>query len=122
MTSAYYFDVLVHKIHRTILATVDDKGIPVTAAIDRMDTDGNSLFFLTAKGKNLFPLVKKAVGELERGYYITDRCIGCGSCAVVCPQSCIRDDTIPYVIQQEHCLYCGNCYNECPTGAIIKRG
>ena len=34
------------------LATVDSQGRPVTCAIDLMDYDENSLYFLTAKGKN----------------------------------------------------------------------
>ena len=44
---AYISDV----IHTTIAATVDDEGLPVTAAIDIMDSDENSLYFLTARGK-----------------------------------------------------------------------
>ncbi len=55
------------------------------------------------------------------GYYITDSCIGCGSCLSVCPQSCIITTGIPYVIEQEHCLHCGNCLNTCPAGAVVRR-
>ena len=52
--SEKYFRYLVEEIHTTIMATVDEGGLPVTAAIDIMDTDGESLFFLTAKGKSLY--------------------------------------------------------------------
>ena len=55
------------------------------------------------------------------GYYITDACIGCGSCAAVCPQNCIITDSIPHVIEQEHCLHCGNCMEACPVGAVIRK-
>jgi len=55
------------------------------------------------------------------GYYITDACIGCGSCAAVCPQSCIITDSAPHVIEQEHCLHCGNCLEACPVGAVERR-
>ena len=200
---------LVEEIHTTIMATLDSEGLPVTAAVDMMDTDGDSLFFLTAKGKCLydrltakpfvsltalkgettmtskaltvrgsvrelgselipalfeknaymydiypteesmkaltvfqiyegsgewFDLSKKPIerasftfggnvndDENKEGYFITDRCIGCGSCVSVCPQSCILTDSIPFTIEQEHCLHCGNCMNVCPAGAIERR-
>jgi len=57
----------------------------------------------------------------EKGYQITDACIGCGSCTEHCPQRCIEAGT-PYQIQQEHCLHCGNCHTVCPVQAVEKRG
>ena len=206
METKDYLNYVVHEIHRTIVATVDDEGHPVTAAIDMMDCDDNSLYFLTAKGKGFYDrLVKrqflaftamkgedtmstvavsirgkvrelgyemipqlfeknpymhqiypteesmkaltvfqiyKGSGEwfalsrkpIERasftfggadkkveGYFITDNCIGCGSCVAVCPQDCIRQDSIPLRIEQEHCLHCGNCMTACPVGAVVRR-
>ena len=206
-----YFRYLVNEIHTTIVATVDDEGLPVTAAIDMMDADENGLYFLTARGKGFYDRLKKrgflaltalkgedtmtsvavsvrgkvrelgydripelfeknpymhtiypteesmkaltvfqiyegtgewfdlskkpierasftfeckeaeAVGRKPEGYYITDACIGCGSCAAVCPQSCIITDNVPHVIEQEHCLHCGNCLEACPVGAVERR-
>ena len=55
------------------------------------------------------------------GYFITDSCIGCGSCVAVCPQDCIRQDSIPFRIEQDHCLHCGNCMTICPVGAVVRR-
>ena len=209
-TSEKYFRYLVDEIHTTIMATVDSEGLPSTAAIDMMDTDGDSLYFLTAKGKSLydrltrtpfvsltalkgettmtskaltvrgkvrelgydlipqlfeknpymheiyptdesmraltafqiyegsgewFDLSKKPIERASfvfgqnkeqnqnetEGYLITDKCIGCGSCAAVCPQNCIKSDDIPFVIEQEHCLHCGNCMNACPVSAVERR-
>ena len=206
METKDYFSFLVNEIHTTVVATVDDEGLPVTAAIDMMDYDENSLYFLTAKGKGFYDRLAKrgflaltalkgedtmssvalsvrgkvrelgygkipelfeknpymheiypteesmhaltvfqiyeGTGEwfdlrekpIERayftfgnaekkpeGYFITDACIGCGSCAAVCPQSCIITDSIPHVIEQEHCLHCGNCFEACPAGAVERR-
>ena len=54
MDSKYYLDYIVNEIHRTIVATVDENGLPVTCAIDMMESDENGLYFLTAKGKNFY--------------------------------------------------------------------
>ena len=206
MKTADYLSYVVNEIHTSIVATVDDEGLPITAAIDMMDCDENSLYFLTAKGKSFyerlikrgflaltamkgkdtlssvavsirgrvrelgyekipelfaknpymkeiypteyamkaltvfqiyegtgewFDLSKKPIerasftfgGAVQKpeGYFITDACIGCGSCAAVCPQSCIETDGIPHVIEQEHCLHCGNCIEACPVGAVERR-
>ncbi len=206
MKTAEYLSYVVNEIHTTIVATVDDEGLPVTAAIDMMDCDENSLYFLTAKGKGFydrlikrgflaltamkgkdtmssvavsirgkvrelgsdkipalfaknpymreiypteesmqalivfqiyegtgewFDLSKKPIerasftfggaAQKPEGYFITDACIGCGSCAAVCPQNCINAESIPYVIEQEHCLHCGNCMEACPVGAVERR-
>ncbi|MBQ6425424.1 MAG: 4Fe-4S binding protein [Clostridia bacterium] len=202
----HYFRYLVKEIHTVIVATVDDEGLPVTAAIDMMDYDENGLYFLTAKGKSFydrlvkrgflaltaikgkdtmssaavsvrgkvrelgydripelfeknpymleiypteesmhaltvfqicdgtgewFDLSKKPIERVsfmfgnaqkkEDGYFITDACIGCGSCADVCPQQCIDTGDIPHVIRQENCLHCGNCMTACPVGAVVRR-
>lgn len=206
MEAKDYLAYISGVIHTTIVATVDDEGLPVTAAIDMMDTDGESLYFLTAKGKGFydrlikrrvlaftamkgedtmssvavsvrgkvrelgyakipelfdknpymheiypteeamkaltvfqiyegsgewFDLSKKpierdsftfgGVEKKQKGFFITDACIGCGSCAAVCPQSCIFTDGIPYVIEQEYCLHCGNCLTACPVCAVERR-
>ncbi len=55
----------------------------------------------------------------KKGYVISDDCIGCGTCASVCPQQIIEEGT-PYIISQEHCLHCGNCYENCPVQAIER--
>lgn len=55
----------------------------------------------------------------EKGYFITDSCIGCGRCAKNCPQNCIEKGA-PYVISQRHCLHCGSCYEKCPVKAVKR--
>ena len=56
----------------------------------------------------------------EKGYVITDACIGCGTCQSVCPQRCIDAGT-PFVIRQNNCLHCGGCQEHCPVNAIERR-
>ncbi|MDD5867645.1 MAG: 4Fe-4S binding protein [Firmicutes bacterium] len=57
----------------------------------------------------------------EKGYFITESCIGCGTCKSVCPQRCIEEGS-HFTIMQNHCLHCGNCYENCPVKAIERRG
>ena len=57
---------------------------------------------------------------IEKGYVITDACIGCGTCQSVCPQRCIDAGT-PFVIRQNNCLHCGGCQEHCPVNAIERR-
>ena len=206
MQTTDYLAFLVNEIHTCIVATVDDDGLPVTAAVDMMEHDENGLLFLTAKGKGFydrlikrghialtgvkggdtmtsvavsvrgkvrelgydlipklfeknpymreiypteesmhvltvfqinegsgewFDLSKKPIErasfsfggaeKTQKGYFITDSCIGCQSCAAVCPQQCINTGSIPLVIDRAHCLHCGNCAEVCPVGAVEKK-
>lgn len=59
MQAKDYLTYLVKEIHTCVVATVDDDGLPVTAAIDMMDFDENGLYFLTAKGKGFYDRLKK---------------------------------------------------------------
>ena len=50
-----------------------------------------------------------------------DLCIGCGTCAAVCPNSCIsHNDECKYKIDAECCVSCGKCASVCPVEAISK--
>lgn len=62
MTAKEYLQLISDEIHTTIVATVDDEGLPVTAAIDMMMSDESGLYFLTARGKSFYDRLTK------RGY------------------------------------------------------
>lgn len=80
-------------------------------------SEGNIEFFDLGKDpidRESFVLGKN---KLQRkGFYIDEKCIKCGKCERICPQSCI----INYKIDQKHCLHCGLCYEECLVNAIEK--
>jgi Uncharacterized conserved protein len=54
METQDYLRILKKEIHSTVFATVDKEGLPVARVIDIMLTDENSLYFITAKGKEFY--------------------------------------------------------------------
>ena len=54
MQTQDYLRYIAEELHTVVLATTDDAGLPVTAAIDIMDSDPHGLYFLTARGKSLY--------------------------------------------------------------------
>lgn len=77
-------------------------------------------FDLSDKPVVRVPFAIGSAREAAEGFVVTDRCIGCGTCAEACPEQCIVAGE-PYAIVQEHCLRCGLCAEACPAGAIERR-
>lgn len=59
MTAAEVLQFLEQQIHTVVAATTDESGRPVTCAIDIMDSDADSLYFLTARGKRFYDRLQK---------------------------------------------------------------
>ena len=59
METKDYLKYTAEMIHTVIMATIDEQGRPVTAAIDIMDADQDSLYFLTARGKAFYERVRR---------------------------------------------------------------
>lgn len=49
-----YLNILKDDIHSAVFATVDRDGHPAARVIDIMLTDENTLYFITAKGKEFY--------------------------------------------------------------------
>ena len=80
----------------------------------------------------LFPEYMMPLPDAERGIHELDAtiCIGCGSCARICPNSCI--EMVPYKygnplknkkmvfpqIDFGRCMFCGLCVDECPVSCL----
>jgi pyruvate ferredoxin oxidoreductase delta subunit len=56
---------------------------------------------------------------------ITERCTGCGTCAMFCPEGAIRIETVKgkkkALIDYEYCKGCMICLRVCPAKAVDKR-
>lgn len=54
METKDYLRLLRDRIHSTVMATLDAEGRPITRVIDIMLADDDSLYFLTARGKEFY--------------------------------------------------------------------
>lgn len=54
MQTADYLKILKNEIHSAVFATIDENGLPDARVIDIMLVDCDSLYFITAKGKEFY--------------------------------------------------------------------
>ena len=53
-------------------------------------------------------------------FYITENCIGCTSCANLCPTGAASGEKKKrHSIDAEYCIECGTCGRICPKGSVI---
>lgn len=77
-----------------------------------------------------FPFTKEPYVPVEqfRGkpIYDEENCVGCGTCAQVCPAEAIDMIDVPgekkriLKVSYTHCIFCGQCEEHCITGNGIK--
>lgn len=69
------------------------------------------------KTKLVYPLFSKYMSDWKR-FYATDKCIGCGLCADVCPSSVIEIGEDKRPVWKGTCTQCLACIHNCPVRAI----
>ena len=48
-----------------------------------------------------------------------DACVGCGTCALVCPHGAVRmQNDKARIVDRDGCMECGACAQNCATGAV----
>jgi len=55
-------------------------------------------------------------------HWIAARCIGCRTCAAVCPEKALQSAADAVIIDRTRCTACGVCAAECPSTALEMIG
>lgn len=115
-----YLKYLTKEIHSTVMATVDENGLPVTCAIDIMDYDENGLYFLTARGKNFYARLKTGRYVSLTGMKCTDT-LSCIAISIRGNVEEVGDDYLNRLFEKNSYMYEIYPTKESRTALIVFR-
>lgn len=98
------FDIIVNKIHTTVVATVDEYGHPVTSVIDMMDYDDDGLYFLTNQGKAFYDRLKRD-GHLSLSATDGKPTMECTAVTVTGQAREVSDDKLAQLMEKNPYMY-----------------
>lgn len=113
------FDVDKPEVQNTKLAEAPEKLQMIAGVIKKRERsvyDVHEGSLPTLRTKLLYPLFKKW-GVDPKLWRATDKCIGCGKCAISCPASnIVMKDKHP--LWKCNCYSCCACFHICPVNAV----
>lgn len=97
------------------------------SGIKRMEThDGDGIrttvFLKGCSLKCIWCHNPESIGYERQVAYFSQKCIGCGTCAAVCPEKAVTVQNGHPVIDRSHCTACFVCADKCPVNAIEAYG
>lgn len=119
------YDRLLRQAYMSLTAanSADSPCISLRGKVRRLDTPPQNTFLLyEGTGQWIdHSVFTFGAGSNSAAFYITDACLGCGICAVYCPQNCVDFPGGLAKIRQADCLHCGKCMEVCPASAVIRQ-
>lgn len=95
----------------------------IISGLKRMEIhDGDGLrttvFFKGCPLKCLWCHNPESISKKPQLAHFFEKCISCGSCVAVCPNSAITFNQRELCVDENKCILCGKCESECPSLAI----
>lgn len=115
-----YFDVDSKEVEQRKLNEAPERIKEIEAAIESGEPaeglykSGSAAWFKT----NVINFGFRKYIQGETAFRVTDKCVGCGLCAEICPESNIKMGENGRPVWDKHCVQCLACIHRCPYQAI----